>query len=114
MSVSLECKKAKRTGFLPAFFGGGILAAVVPVINMAVRSEMYLNLPGNPIQILLDANWQMMTMLNVLLVVAGACLLYHTEYADNAMQKMKSLPIRESSIFLGKAVLTIFMSLLCL
>lgn len=114
MSVSLECKKAKRTGFLPAFFGGGILAAIVPVINMAVRSEMYLNLPGNPIQILLDANWQMMTMLNVLLVVAGACLLYHTEYADNAMQKMKSLPIRESSIFLGKAVLTIFMSLFVL
>lgn len=110
MSVSLECKKVKRTGFLPAFFGGGILAAAVPVINMAVRPEMYLNLPGNPIQILLDANWQMMAMLNVLLVVAGACLLYHTEYADNAMQKMKSLPIRESSIFLGKAVLTVFMS----
>ena len=114
MNVSLECKKIKRTGFLPAFSGGGILAAAVPVINMVVRSEMYLNLPENPIQILLDANWQMMTMLNVLLVVAGACLLYHTEYADNAMQKMKSLPVRESSIFLGKAVLTIFMSLFVL
>lgn len=114
MSVSLECKKVKRTGFLPAFIGGGILAAAVPVINMAVRSEMYLNQPGSPIQILLGANWQMMAMLNVLLAVAGACLLYHTEYADNAMQKMKSLPIRESSIFLSKAVLTIFMSLFVL
>lgn len=114
MSVFLEFKKVKRTGFLPEFFGGGILAAAVPVINMAVRSEMYLNLSANPIQILLDANWQMMTMLNVLLVVAGACLLYHTEYADNAMQKMKSLPIRESSIFLCKAILTIFMSLFVL
>lgn len=72
MSVSLECKKAKRTGFLPTFLCGGILAAVVPIINMAVRSEMYLNLPGNPIQILLGANWQMMAMLNVLLVVTGA------------------------------------------
>lgn len=99
---------------MPFIFGGGILAAVVPVINMAVRSEMYLNLAGNPIRILLDANWQMMAMLNVLLVVAGTCLLYHTEYADNAMQKMKSLPIRESSIFLGKAVLTILMSLFVL
>ncbi len=114
MSVSLECKKVKRTGFLPAFIGGGILAAAVPVINMAVRSEMYLNQPGSPIQILLGANWQMMAMLNVLLAVAGACLLYHTEYADNAMQKMKSLPIRESSVFLSKAVLTIFMSLFVL
>lgn len=114
MSVSLECKKVKRTGFLPAFFGGGILAAAVPIVNMAVRSEMYLKQPGSPIQILLGANWQMMAMLNVLLAVAGACLLYHTEYADNAMQKMKSLPIRESSIFLSKAVLTVFMSLFVL
>ena len=114
MSVFLECKKVKRTGFLLAFFGGGILAAAVPIINMAVRSEMYLNQPDSPIQILLGANWQMMTMLNVLLVIAGACLLYHTEYADNAMQKMKSLPIRESSIFFSKAVLIIFMSLFVL
>lgn len=114
MSVFLECKKMKRTGFLPAFIGGGILAAAVPVINMAVRSEMYQTKQGNPIQILLSANWQMMAMLNVLLVVTGACLLYHTEYADNAMQKMKSLPVRESSVFTGKVILTIFMSFLVL
>ena len=110
MSVSLEWKKVKRTGFLPAFFGGGTLAAIVPIINMAVRPERYLNQQGSPVQILLDANWQMMAMLNVLLIVAGTCLLYHTEYADNAMQKLKSLPVRESSVFLGKAVLTILMS----
>lgn len=114
MSVFLECKKIKRTGFLPAFLGGGILAAAVPVVNMAVRSEIYLAKQGTPIQILLSANWQMMAMLNVLLVVAGACLLYHTEYADNAMQKMMSLPLRESSCFFGKVILTIFMSVLVL
>ena len=114
MSISLEWKKVKRTDFLPAFFGGGMLAAAVPIVNMAVRSEMYLNQPGSPIQILLGANWQMMTMLNVLLATAGACLLYHTEYADNAVQKMKSLPIRESSIFLGKAVLMFLMGLFVL
>ncbi|MDE5587979.1 MAG: ABC transporter permease [Acetatifactor sp.] len=114
MSVFLECKKIKRTGFLPAFLGGGILAAAVPVVNMAVRSEMYITQHGTPVQILLRANWQMMAMLNVLLVAAGACLLYHTEYADNAMQKMKSLPIRESSGFFGKVILTILMSALVL
>lgn len=110
MNIFLECKKVKRTGFVPVFLAGGILAAAVPVINMAVRSEIYLNLSGSCLRILLDANWQMMAMLNVLLVVVGTCLLYHTEYADNAMWKMKSLPIRESRIFFGKAALTIFMS----
>lgn len=114
MSVALECKKIKRTGFLPAFPSGGILAAAVPVVNMAVRSKMYITQQGTPIQILLGANWQMMAMLNVLLVVAGACLLYHTEYVDGGLQKMKSLPIRESSVFFGKAILTILASVLVL
>lgn len=114
MSVLLECKKIKRTGFLSAFLGGGILAAAVPVVNMAVRSEIYQAHPGDPIQILLDANWQMMAMLNVLLAVAGACLLYHIEYADSAMKKIRSLPLRESSVFMGKAVLTALVCFLVL
>jgi len=105
MSVSLEFKKVKRTGFIPALLVGGLLAATVPVMNMAVRSENYLSLSGTPLQILIDANWPMMAMLNVLLIVAGACLLYYTEYADNAIQKMISLPIKESTMFFGKAVL---------
>ena len=114
MSLSLECKKAKRTGFIPAFLCGGILAAAVPIVNMAVRSEMYLGQQNSPMQILMGANWQMMAMLNILLVVAGSCLLYHTEFADNAMQKMKSLPIKESTIFFDKLVLTSIMSVVVL
>lgn len=114
MSVSLECMKAKRTGFLPAFLGGALLAAAVPVLNMAVRSEIYLPQQGSAVQILLDADWQMMAMLNLLLITAGACILYHTEYADNAMQKMMTLPVCESSVFLGKVILTVFMSILTL
>ena len=69
MSLSLECKKAKRTGFMPAFLCGGILAAAVPIVNMAVRSEMYVGQQSSPMQILMGANWQMMAMLNILLVV---------------------------------------------
>lgn len=110
MNISPEFKKAKRTGLLPLFTAGGMLAAAVPVVNMAVRSEIYFTRQGGPISILLHANWQLMAMLNILLVSSGTCLLYHTEYADNAMQKMKSLPIRESSIFFAKALLTMIMS----
>ena len=43
MSLSLECKKAKRTGFIPAFLCGGILAAAVPIVNMVVRSSLNYN-----------------------------------------------------------------------
>ncbi len=111
MSFSLECKKVKRTGFTPSFLSGGLLAAIVPVLNMAVRSENYLGLHAAPVQILMDANWQMMAMLNILLIVAGACLMYHTEYADNAIQRMCTLPIKESKLFFGKVTL---MALMCI
>lgn len=110
MSFYLECKKVKRTGFMPAFLCGGFLAAIVPVLNMAVRSENYLGLQAAPVQILMDANWQMMTMLNILLIVAGACLMYHTEYAENAIQRMCTLPMKESNLFFGKVT---FMALMC-
>lgn len=114
MSISLECKKVKRTGFLLSFLGGGVLAAVVPVLNMAARSELFLGQEGNAMAILLSANWNMMAMLNLLLLTLGACIMYHTEYADNAMQKMRSLPVKESKVFLGKCTLMIAMSLVFL
>ncbi len=105
MSLGLEWKKIKRTGFLPGFLAGGIVAAAVPVLNMAFRSERYLGLGESPVKILLDANWQMMAMLNLLLWVLGGCILYHTEYADNAIQRMCTLPLKESRLFFGKFAL---------
>lgn len=105
MLFRLECQKIKRTGFIPALLGGGILAGAVPLLNMALRARQYQELPGSPVEILLDANWQMMAMLNLLLVTAGACLLYNTEYAGGALQKMSTLPVTAHGIFLGKALL---------
>ena len=114
MSLVLEFRKAKRTGLAEAFLGGGILAAAVPFLNMTFRSDRYLSANGSPATILMDANWQMMSMLNVLLTVAGACVLYHIEYADHAMQKMNTLPIREVRLFFGKAGVIFTFSILFL
>ena len=114
MSFVLEGKKVKRTGFMPAFIGGGLLSAAVPVLNMAFRSEMYVGMDASPVNILLNANWQMMAMLNILLVVSGACIMYHTEYADNAIQRMGTLPTKESTMFFGKVAVLITVSILLL
>lgn len=105
MSLVLECKKVKRTGFVPGLLGGGLLAAAVPILNMAIRGTLYLGNSASPISILMDANWQMMTMLNLLLIATGACLMYHTEYGDHAIQKMHALPMKESRLYFGKAAL---------
>lgn len=102
MSLLIESKKLKCTGYLPAFLAGGFLAAAFPVVYMMVKAEEMTALAGNPINILMSANWQMMAMLNILISICGACMMYHTEYADNGMQKMSVLPIRQGSMFFGK------------
>lgn len=104
MSYIIECRKIRRTGLILTFFGGGLLAALIPVLNMAFRSEMYITQNEPPLQILFDANWQIMAMLNILLIVSGACALYHIEYGDNAIQKMAALPLPGNSLFLGKCL----------
>lgn len=114
MSFKLEFKKIKRTGFLISFIAGGIIAATIPILNMLVRSELYAGINNTPISILLDANWQMMAMINVLLLIVGACIMYHTEHSENAMQKMRTLPIKESKIFLGKFTLMLSTCLIIL
>ena len=114
MSFALECTKIRRTGFVPAFVGGGILSAAVPVLDMAFRAEMYVGRDSSPVDILLDANWQMMTMLNILLVVIGACIMYNTEYADNAIQRMCTLPITEKTMFFTKAAVMTVASIMIL
>lgn len=110
----LEIKKVRHTGFGTAFLAGAVFSAAFPVIQMAARTELFLSIRETPVKILLDANWQLMAMLNILLAVAGACLLYHTEYADKAILKMCMLPIRESSLFAAKALLLAIMCLAAL
>lgn len=114
MSLGLEFKKLRRTGYVPTFLAGALLASVFPVVNMTVRSDIYVSLPGNPLTILAEANWQMIAMLNILLAVCGACIMYHTEYADNGTQKMDVLPVRSGTLFLGKFVVAVIFSAIAL
>lgn len=108
MILRLEFKKLRRTGYISAFLASGVLSAAFPIVNMAFRGELYLSLPQNPLTILSDANWQMMAMLNLLLVVCGACIMYHTEYADNGIQKMQVLPVRPETLLFGKFIAASF------
>lgn len=114
MNFILECRKMKRTGFFPVFLWGGFLAAAFPILNMAVRPENYLRVDAPPVEILMNANWELMAMFNILLVVASACLMYHTEYIDGAMQKMRAMPLKENRLFLGKTALMIVMCVVVL
>ena len=105
MIVLLEAKKLRHTGYFPAFLGGTALAAAIPPIHMSVRSDTFTAQPGDPFRILTDANWQLMTMLNLFLVNCCTCMMYYTDFADNGAQKMETLPVTESRLFCAKLLL---------
>ncbi|WP_286153829.1 ABC transporter permease [Sporofaciens musculi] len=105
MNAILEYKKIRRTGVASGCLLGGCLAAFVPILELAVRSEQYVGIPKPPLQIILQADWQMMAMLNTLLVIVISCMMYHIEYTDNAIQRITTLPVREEEVFVRKTIL---------
>ncbi len=110
MNFGIEWAKMKRSGFVPAFLAGGALGAFVPVIQMAVRSENDTGFLGKPLEILLEANWSMIAMLNVMLIVAGACMMYHIEYEERGIQKIRTLPTKEWHLTAGKFLILMIAS----
>lgn len=101
----MELKKLKRTGFFPTVIGGALVGASIPICNMLIRTDLYTNMSGSPIKILLDANWQLMALVNLLITIICACFIYNLEFTDNAIQKLEMLPIKLSTIFTKKIFL---------
>lgn len=112
MLISMEYRKLKSTGFVPAFLAGGLLAALIPAINTGARPDTFTSLPGDPLSILLNANAQMILLLQMILVVCGACIMYHTEYADRALRHMLALPLRPSAMCLCKFIVLLVLAFL--
>ncbi len=113
MHSFLEFKKIKRTGLFLAFISGGGLAAAIPILRLTFQSEQNLiNL--EPIEKLLTDNWLLIGLLNSFLIITGACLLYSIEYSNQGLEKMKTLPIKESSLFFNKIFLLMVFSLIML
>lgn len=102
MGLKIEFMKIRRVGLIPTFLVGGFLSAMVPILQMAVSSNTFLQQNGTPVMVLLNSNWQMMAMIHSLLIIVGACILYHLEYADRGRLKMDTLPIREEHFLIAK------------
>lgn len=105
MILTLEMKKLKRTGFLPAIFLGSLFACAFPLANTALRPELFVQQKLPATEILLNANGQMLSMVNLLLTVLGACILYHTEFSGSGIKKMNTLPVSQHLLFFHKTLL---------
>lgn len=107
MTIRIEYIKLRKSGYFCVILAGGLLASAFPVVNMILRTETFINMESEPYRILMEANWQMMAMFNVLISVCGACLMYYIEYSENGLQKMEMLPVSRMKLFLGKFVIAV-------
>lgn len=111
MILALERKKIKRTGLLPAFLAGALAVSAFPVINMAFRTDLFISQDLPPVDILLNGNWDMAATFHCFLAILGACILYHTEFANRAIEKLYMLPVNQGKVFFCKNLLLLLLFL---
>ena len=92
-ALSIELRKEKRTGVVPVLLAVGILGAAYAVVNFIVRKDTLLNLPLNPMDVLLTQLYGMIMILNMFGIIVAACMVYNMEFKGNAIKKIYMLPM---------------------
>lgn len=109
--ILLELMKEKRTGVIWVMLASGILGAFYVILNFVIRGETILNMPAEPMDILLTQLYGMLLVLNMFSLVVATSIAYNMEFAGFAIRKMYVLPISMWKIFVSKylIIITIFM-----
>ena len=110
-SLVIELRKERRTGVILVLLAAGILGAVYAFVNFAVRKDTLLNLPLDPMDVLLTQLYGMILILNLFGVVVAACMVYNMEFRGSAIKKMYLLPISVPGMYLCKfLILTVMLA----
>ena len=100
--LAIELRKSKRTGIIPVLLIVGILGAAYAFLNFIVRKDTLLNLPLEPMDVLLTQLYGMIMILNMFGIIVAACMTYNMEFKGSAVKKMYMLPISVSNMYLCK------------
>ncbi len=110
-TLSIELRKEKRTGVIPVLLAVGVLGAAYAFVNFIVRKDTLLNLPLDPMDVLLTQLYGMIMILNLFGIVVAACMVYNMEFKGNAVKKMHMLPMSVPVMYLCKFLILTFMLL---
>ena len=109
-TLSIELRKEKRTGAALVLPFVGILGAAYAFVNFLVRRDTLLNLPLDPMDVLLTQLYGMIMILNLFGIVVAACMVYNMEFNGSAIKKMYMLPISVTGMYLCKfLILTVML-----
>ena len=72
--LSIELRKEKRTGVIPVLLAVGVLGAAYAFVNFLVRKDTLLNLPLDPMDVLLTQLYGVIMILNLFGIVVATCM----------------------------------------
>lgn len=111
-TFTIELEKEKRTGVIPVMLAVGILGAAYAFVNFIVRKDTLLNLPSDPMDVLLTQLYGMIMVLNMFGILVAACIIYHMEFKGSAVKKMYMLPISVPVLYVCKFMILTIMLLI--
>ncbi|MDK6233455.1 ABC transporter permease [Aerococcus sanguinicola] len=104
-ALLIEGKKLKRTGIVPGLLLTGLLGAALLALTYVLRRDQLLNLPGDPIQVLLVQLYGILTLLNMLALILSTVLSYDLERRGQAIKHLYFLPYSLARMYLAKLCL---------
>ncbi|MBQ2836553.1 MAG: ABC transporter permease [Peptococcaceae bacterium] len=109
-ALTIELRKEKRTGVIPVLLAVGVLGAAYAFLNFMIRKDTLLNLPLEPMDVLLTQLYGMIMVLNMFGIIVAACMIYNMEFKGNAVKKMYMLPMSVPGMYLCKfLILTVLL-----
>ncbi len=109
-ALVIELRKEKRMGVIPVLLAVGILGAAYAFVNFLIRKDTLLNLPLNPMDVLLTQLYGMIMILNLFGIIVAACMVYNMEFKGSAIKKMYLLPMSVPGMYLCKfLILTVML-----
>jgi len=109
-ALVIELRKEKRTGVIPVLPAVGLLGAAYAFVNFLIRKDTLLDLPLDPMDILLTQLYGMIMILNLFGIVVAACMVFQLEFQGGAIKKMYMLPMSVPGMYLCKfLILTVML-----
>ena len=99
---------------MSVLLAAGLLGSAYAFANFIVRKDTLLNLPLDPMDILLTQLYGMIMILNLFGIIVATCMIYNIEFRGNAVKKMHMLPISVPAVYLCKFIILTVLLLLAI
>lgn len=107
-ALTIEYKKEKRSGAFEILIVASLVGSAYAIANFIWRKNALLSLPLAPMDILLTQLYGMIALLNLFAMIIASILIYHLEFQNRGLEKMRTLSFSLGQMFECKFLILSF------